>query len=28
VAMVQQEDAEAYWIIHLDTSTGKVLAAE
>lgn len=28
VAMVQQEDAEAFWIIHLDTSAGKVLAAD
>jgi hypothetical protein len=28
VAMVTQEDIEAFWVIHLDTSTGKVLAAE
>jgi len=28
VAMIQQEDAEAFWIIHLDSSTGKVLAGE
>jgi hypothetical protein len=26
VAMLSQEDVEAYWIIHLDTTTGKVLA--
>jgi hypothetical protein len=27
VAMLSQEDVEAYWIIHIDTTTGKVLAA-
>lgn len=27
VAMVSQEDAEAFWIIHLDSSSGRVLAA-
>ncbi|HEY8154924.1 MAG TPA: hypothetical protein VII72_12420 [Myxococcota bacterium] len=26
VAMISQEDVEAYWIIHIDTTTGKVLA--
>jgi hypothetical protein len=26
VAMISQEDVEAFWIIHIDTSTGKVLA--
>jgi hypothetical protein len=25
VAMISQEDVEAFWIIHLDTTTGKVL---
>jgi hypothetical protein len=25
VAMISQEDVEAFWIIHIDTSTGKVL---
>jgi hypothetical protein len=28
VAMISQEDIEAFWIIHVDTSTGKVLAAQ
>lgn len=27
VAMVMQEDAEAFWIIHIDTTIGKVLAS-
>lgn len=27
VAMLGQEDVEAFWIIHLDTKTGKVLAS-
>ena len=27
VAMISQEDVEAYWIIHIDTTTGKVLAS-
>jgi hypothetical protein len=27
VAMISQEDVEAYWIIHIDTSMGKVLAS-
>jgi len=27
VAMISQEDIEAFWIVHIDTSTGKVLAA-
>jgi hypothetical protein len=27
VAMVSQEDAEAFWIIHIDSSSGRVLAA-
>lgn len=26
VAMISQEDIEAFWIVHIDTSTGKVLA--
>jgi len=26
VAMISQEDVEAFWIIHIDTSSGKVLA--
>ncbi len=26
VAMISQEDVEAFWIIHLDTKSGKVLA--
>jgi hypothetical protein len=28
IAMISQEDAEAFWIIHLDSSSGRVLAAE
>jgi hypothetical protein len=28
VAMISQEDATAFWIIHIDTSSGKVLASE
>lgn len=28
VAMITQEDIEAFWVIHVDTSTGKVLVAE
>jgi hypothetical protein len=28
VAMVSQEDVEAFWIIHIDTTVGKVLAAQ
>jgi len=28
VAMISQEDATAFWIIHIDTSSGKVLAAK
>ncbi len=28
VAMISQEDVEAYWIIHIDTTTGKVLASQ
>ena len=27
VAMITQEDVEAFWIIHLDTTIGKVLAS-
>lgn len=27
VAMISQEDVEAFWIVHLDTSTGRVLAS-
>jgi hypothetical protein len=27
VAMISQEDATAFWIIHIDTSSGKVLSA-
>jgi hypothetical protein len=27
IAMVSQEDAEAFWIIHIDSSSGRVLAA-
>jgi hypothetical protein len=27
VAMISQEDVEAFWIIHIDTSTGKVLSS-
>jgi len=26
--MISQEDVEAFWIIHIDSSTGKVLASE
>jgi len=26
VAMISQEDIEAFWIVHIDTSTGKVLS--
>jgi len=26
--MVSQEDVEAFWIIHIDTRTGKVLASQ
>ena len=26
VAMISQEDVEAFWVIHIDTSSGKVLA--
>jgi len=25
--MISQEDVEAFWIIHIDTTTGKVLAS-
>jgi len=28
VAMISQEDVEAFWIIHIDTTTGKVLAGQ
>jgi len=28
VAMISQEDATAFWIIHIDTSSGKVLASK
>jgi len=28
VAMISQEDVEAYWIIHIDTTTGKVLVSQ
>ena len=27
VALISQEDVEAFWIIHIDTTTGKVLAS-
>jgi hypothetical protein len=27
VAMISWEDAEAFWIIHLDSSSGRVLEA-
>jgi hypothetical protein len=27
VAMISQEDVEAFWIVHIDTTTGKVLAS-
>jgi len=26
--MISQEDVEAFWIIHIDTTTGKVLAGQ
>ena len=28
VAMIMQEDAEAFWIIHIDSTAGKVLTAK
>jgi hypothetical protein len=28
VAMISQEDATAFWIIHIDTSSGKVLISK
>jgi hypothetical protein len=28
VAMISQEDATAFWIIHIDTSSGKVLTSK
>jgi hypothetical protein len=28
VAMISQEDVEAFWIIHIDTTTGKVLVSQ
>jgi hypothetical protein len=28
VAMISQEDATAFWIIHIDTTSGKVLASD
>ena len=28
VAMISQEDVEAFWIIHIDTRTGKILASQ
>ena len=28
VAMIGQEDVEAFWIIHIDTRTGKILASQ
>jgi len=28
VAMISQEDVEAFWIIHIDTTSGKVLASK
>ena len=28
VAMISQEDATAFWIIHIDTSSGKVLSSK
>jgi hypothetical protein len=28
VAMISQEDATAFWIIHIDTTTGKVLSSK
>jgi hypothetical protein len=27
VAMISQEDVEAFYVIHIDTTTGKVLAS-
>jgi hypothetical protein len=27
VAMIAQEDVEAFWVIHFDSSSGKVLAS-
>ena len=27
VAMISQEDVEAFWIIHIDSRSGKVLAS-
>jgi hypothetical protein len=27
VALVSQEDVEAFWVIHIDTTIGKVLSA-
>ena len=27
VAMISQEDVEAFWVIHIDTKSGKVLAS-
>jgi mannose-6-phosphate isomerase-like protein (cupin superfamily) len=27
VAMISQEDVEAFWVIHIDTTIGKVLSA-
>jgi hypothetical protein len=27
VAMISQEDVTAFWIIHIDTTTGKVLTS-
>jgi hypothetical protein len=28
VGMISQEDVEAFWIIHIDTTEGKVLASK
>lgn len=28
VAMISQEDVEAFWIVHIDTTAGKVLASQ
>jgi hypothetical protein len=28
VAMISQEDATAFWIIHIDTTSGKVLTSK
>jgi len=25
--MISQEDVEAFWVIHIDTTTGKMLAS-